>query len=191
MMLPRWFVWNTVFFTCLTPLAYVVYLAVGNHLGPDPAKALVLALGGWAIRFLAVTLTMTPAAQLLKWSGIIRYRRMIGLYSWFYALLHVTAYALFLLDWGDLWKEISKRPYIFVGLTAFIILTALTVTSNRPMMRKLGKRWKALHRWVYLAALLVCLHVIWIARSDYGEAVLYSSIFGVLLGYRIWKHWKG
>lgn len=180
-------VWNSLFLLGLSPLLYLGWGIATGQLGPDPGKELVLFLGIWAIRFLALSLTVTPLVQVFHLRGVQRYRRMIGLYCWFYAGLHLTAFLLFLLDWQNVLTELLKRPYIAVGMLAFLILSAMGITSNTWMMRKLGKRWKRLHKTVYIAAPLICLHFIWTVRSDYGEAIFYTGIFVILLGFRLWK----
>ncbi len=179
-----------VFCISLLPLGLLVRGIVANELGPDPADTLSLETGRWALRFLLLSLAITPLRELTGWVQVTVLRRMLGLYAWFYAALHLLVYLMFLLQWR--WSEISsdilERPYITVGFTAFIILTALGVTSNRAMMRRLGRNWKKLHRLVYLAALLALLHLIWILRTDITDAVIYGSITALLLGYRLFRY---
>lgn len=160
-----------------------------NDLGPDPAKTLATETGLWALRFLLFSLAMTPLRELTGWTKVIVLRRMIGLFAWFYACLHFFVYLMFLLQWRwyEVFDDIIERPYITVGFSAFLILTALGVTSNKPMMRKLGKNWKRLHRLVYLAAILALIHLTWILRTDVTDAVFYGSILFLLLGYRIFR----
>jgi sulfoxide reductase heme-binding subunit YedZ len=176
-----------VFCACLVPFGYLFYLAWTNNLGPDPGQTLAKESGEWSLRFLIATLAITPAQQLSGWRITSRYRRMVGLYTLFYASCHFLVYLLFLLGfrWGALYEEILERPYITVGFSAFIILVALGITSPKAMLRKLGKNWKRLHRFVYLAAILAMVHMVWILRSDFGEALIYGSIVALLLGYRL------
>jgi methionine sulfoxide reductase heme-binding subunit len=176
-----------VFILSLAPFIWLLSGAALNLLGPDPAKTLSTESGRWALRFLLLTLAVTPLRDLTGWSRVSQLRRMLGLYSWFYAGLHLLVYLMFLLQWrwSEIVSDVLERPYITVGLGAFIILTALGVTSNRSMMRNLGGRWKKLHRLVYLAALLALLHLIWILRTDLFDAIFYGSITVLLLGYRL------
>lgn len=178
-----------VFCACLLPFGYLFYLALTNNLGPDPGEALAKESGEWTLRFLIATLAVTPLQRFTGWRITGRYRRMIGLYSLFYACCHFLVYLMFLLGfrWATLYEEILERPYITVGFCAFVILVALGVTSPKAMVRRLGKNWKRLHRLVYAAAMMAMVHMIWILRSDYGEALLYGSMVSLLLGYRIWK----
>ena len=182
-----------IFLLCLWPaayLAYAVYLAFTggeNLLGPDPAEFLALETGEWAIRLLIASLAITPLRYLLNAPVLFRYRRMIGVYAWFYVCLHLLVFLWFLLgwQWGNIGTEISERPYITIGFSAFVLLTPLAATSFNAAQRKLGRNWKRLHRLTYVCATLACLHVIWIVRSSYFDAVLYSGLVLVLLGYRL------
>ena len=161
-----------------------------NDLGPDPAKTLSLETGRWALRFLLISLAITPLRELSGLPKLILLRRMLGLYAWFYAALHLLVYLMFLLQWrwSEIGSDILERPYITVGFTAFLILTALGVTSNKAMMRRLGRNWKRLHRLIYLAAPLALLHLIWILRTDLFDAVFYGTILVLLLGYRVVRY---
>ncbi|WP_211830943.1 sulfite oxidase heme-binding subunit YedZ [Kistimonas asteriae] len=179
-----------VFLLCLWPLGWVVTAAYQNTLGPDPAKAIVLFMGIWALRFLCITLAVTPLKRILKFSQLLRFRRMLGLYALFYAVLHVAAYFFFLLnlDVAELYQDLFKRPYILVGAMALILLIALGVTSPRAVMKRMGKNWQKLHRMIYVSVLLVLLHYLWLSKSGYGEPLLYVLIVVALLGYRLIPH---
>lgn len=175
--------------------AYAVWLAwtgSGNLLGTDPAQTLALATGEWTIRMLILALAVTPARYLLNRPVLIRYRRMIGLFAFFYACLHFLVFLVFLLglEWSALGREILERPYITVGFSAFLILAVLAMTSFNRAQRKLGRRWKQLHRLVYVAAALAVIHIVWLVRSDYGEALFYGSLVGVLLLYRVLRRYS-
>ena len=171
----------------LIPFALLVARILNNDLGPDPAKELSLETGEWALRFLLITLTLTPLRRLTKQTEFVRHRRMIGLYSFFYASLHLFVWLTFLLQfrWNDIVEEIIERPYITMGFASYVILLILAATSPKAMVRKLGRNWKRLHKAVYLAAILSIIHLLWILRLDIGEAVLYGAILAVLLGYRL------
>lgn len=171
-------------------IAYQIYLVTSgmpNELGADPADKIVLFNGTWALRFLLITLSMTPLRDLLRSSWPIRIRRLLGLYCFFYASLHVASYLVFLLGWqlDDLVADVIKRPYITAGFLAYLLLIPLASTSNRRMLRRLGKNWKILHRAIYAIGILAVIHFIWQTRSDYGEPLMYALILATLLGYRI------
>ncbi|MBV4538009.1 protein-methionine-sulfoxide reductase heme-binding subunit MsrQ [Pseudomonas urmiensis] len=176
---------------CLFP-AWWLYEAAMNLLGPDPGKILVDRLGLGALIFLLITLSMTPLQRLTGWSGWIVVRRQQGLWCFAYIVLHMTAYMVFILglDWGQLGVELRKRPYIIVGVLGFIGLLALAVTSNRYSQRRLGARWKKLHKLVYLILGLGLLHFLWIVRSDLKEWAIYASIGAALLALRIPAVWR-
>ncbi|WP_228550517.1 sulfite oxidase heme-binding subunit YedZ [Endozoicomonas sp. OPT23] len=178
-----------VFPACLIPLALLVQAVLTNNLGPDPANTLTRDLGEWALIFLCGGLAITPMRKFTGVNKLIRFRRMIGLFTLFYALLHITAYLAFMLawDWATLAEDLYKRPYIIVGALAVLILTALGVTSTKGMMRRLGKKWAKLHKLVYLSAGLAVLHFLWLVKSDYTEPVTYGSVIVVLLLVRLKK----
>ncbi|MGI0118923.1 sulfite oxidase heme-binding subunit YedZ [Zooshikella sp. RANM57] len=179
-----------VFSLALFPAGYLVWLIIGQQLGPDPAKEVVLFLATWALNFLWITLALSPIKLILKKSFVIRYRRMLGLFSLFYAVLHVLAYLAFMLawQWNDLLQDLVKRPYIVVGFIALVGLIALGVTSPKVMVRRLGKSWKKLHNIIYVIAVLVMVHFFWLSRTDVGEPVMYSFILAGLLFVR-WFYW--
>jgi len=179
-----------VFITALIPFFVLVFRVIQNDLGPDPAQELAKETGEWSLRFLLLTLTLTPLRQLTGKPDFVRIRRMVGLFALFYATVHFLAWMSFLLAfrWVAIGEELVQRPFITVGFAAFVILVALGITSPRFMVRKLGKNWKKLHRLIYVAAVLGVIHLLWILRTDVGEAVVYGSIVAILLGYRVVKH---
>ena len=160
-----------------------------DALGPDPVAAIEHELGVWALRLLLLTLAVSPLRQLTGQAVLLQFRRMLGLYAFAYASLHLVAYlALDLRGWWTLvFEEIAKRPYITVGFAAWLLLVPLAVTSTRGWMRRLGRRWGQLHRLVYAIAVLAVLHFWWIVKSDYREPLLYAGILAVLLGWRVWR----
>ena len=175
--------------------AYAVWLAwtgAGNLLGTDPPRALAIATGEWTIRMLVLVLAITPARYLLNRPVLIRYRRMVGLYVFFYACLHFLVFLVFLLglQWSSLGRELVERPYITVGFAALVILAVLAATSFNRAQRKLGRRWKQLHRLVYVVAVLAVVHIVWLVRSDYGEALFYGALLGALLLYRVLRRYS-
>ncbi len=179
-------VWSVLFVGSLSPLLYLCWLTANNGLGVEPAKYVVEFLAETALVFLLLTLSVSPLAKVRVIKGVLRYRRMIGLYALFYAVLHVLSYGLFLVDWQNFLEDLYKRAYISVGLVAFVILCALGATSPRVMVKRLGKRWKVLHRYVYLAAMLVIVHYWWQVRSDYTAPLIYGLVLLVLLSFR-WR----
>jgi len=178
-----------VFVVGLLPLLFFCYRILADQLGPDAGKELVLYTGAWAIRFLLITLAVSTVRRLSGKSALIRYRRMLGLYCWFYATLHLLAIMTYLLGWS--WsvflEEFSERPYMALGIMAWSLLVPLGVTSNRWFQRRMGKKWKTLHKSIYVIAVLACAHVIWIVRSDYGEALLYSALLLLLFSERFYR----
>lgn len=166
---------------------YWLYEAWASLLGPDPGKVLVDRLGLGALVFLLLTLSMTPLQKLTGWSGWIAVRRQLGLWCFAYVVLHLTAYGVFILglDWSQLGVELRKRPYILVGSLGFILLLSLAVTSNRYSQRRLGARWKKLHRLVYFILGLGLLHMLWIVRADLKEWAIYASLGTVLMVLRL------
>ncbi len=182
----------SVFVFALVPFAVLLLRIYGNDLGPDPAQKLSIETGEWTLRFLLITLAITPFRQITNRVSFIRYRRMLGLFALFYASLHFLSWMIFLLGFRlfAIMEELIERPYITVGFSAYLILLVLGVTSPKAMVRKLGKNWKRLHRLVYVAAILGTIHLLWILRSNIGEAVLYGAILVVLLGYRLVRYSK-
>ncbi len=174
------------FLLCLVPLLLLLWDALRQQLGANPVEVLLHSSGDWGLRLLLVTLAITPLRKLSGWGWLLRYRRMLGVYAFFYALLHVIVYLW--LDRGLSWQEIGidivERPYITIGFAAFLILLALAVTSTRGMMRRLGKHWTALHQWVYAAGLFGVIHFLWLVKADYREPGLYMAIFIILMLFR-------
>ena len=176
--------WWLIFLVCLIPLAILVQRILTNDLGPDPAAEVVNVAGGWALKFLWLVLAITPVRILFKINWVARFRRMIGLYTLFYAVLHVLAFCTFILEWrwSQIAEELVERPYITVGALAFLLLLPLGITSYKPIVKRLGKSWVTLHRSVYLVAAFALIHITWQVRSDYGEVLFYAVVlFGFLL----------
>lgn len=172
-----------IFILCLVPLAWTLYGGITGQIGPDPGKEMVLETGTWALRFLLLTLMVTPARTYLGIGSAIRYRRMLGLYCWFYASVHFVAVWTYLLgwSWATFLEEFSDRPYMTVGIIAWLLLLPLGFTSTHWAQRKLGRRWKRLHQLIYPIAILACIHFIWLVRHDYTEPLVYSLVLAVLL----------
>ncbi|MGD2008872.1 MAG: protein-methionine-sulfoxide reductase heme-binding subunit MsrQ [Cellvibrionales bacterium] len=175
-----------VFVAALTPFLLIVFNVVVDRLGPDPAEALMHQTGEWAIRLLVLVLAARPLAQ-WGWPRLFRYRRMLGLFMFFYTTLHLLVFAQVYVGWSAaiLAEELVERPYVMVGFAAWILLLPLAVTSTNAMRRRLRQRWRQLHQAVYAVALLGTLHLLWLSRSDIGDAVLYGLLFAILLGWRL------
>ena len=160
-----------------------------NALGADPVAEVEHRLGLWALRFLMLTLAITPLRQLTGWSVLLRFRRMLGLYAFAYATLHLAAYLGLDLRgyWMQVFEDIAKRPYLTVGFAAWLLLVPLALTSTAGWIRRLGRNWARLHRLVYVVAVLAVLHFWWLVKSDLREPALYAAIAAFLLGWRAWK----
>lgn len=174
------------FLLCLLPLASLVYGAFANTLGANPAEALIRSLGDWALRLLCLTLAVTPLRHWTLWHALARYRRMLGLFTFFYALLHMTAYAWFDMGFhvGEIALDIAKRPFILVGFAALALMLPMAATSFNRAIKAMGAaRWQLLHRAVYPVALLALLHFFWMraGKQDFAEVAVYAVIVGVLL----------
>lgn len=179
-----------VFVAALAPLAK---LAAGafyfpEWLGANPAEFITRSTGDWTLRFLLFTLAVTPLRKLSGWNWLLRFRRMLGLYAFFYGAMHVSSYAGFdqVFDFSEILADIAKRPFITVGFAALLLMIPLAVTSTNAMVRRLGaRRWQALHRLVYVIAPLGVLHFWWMVKSDITEPAIYAAVLAVLLGHRI------
>jgi sulfoxide reductase heme-binding subunit YedZ len=175
-----------VFVLAAAPFAWLVFRAWTGRLSVNPIEDLTLTTGIWALRFLLITLAITPIRRLTGWHPVVQYRRMLGLFAFFYALVHLLIYVV--LDQGlafeFIFADIVKRPYITAGMVAFLLMVPLAVTSTRGMIRRLGRRWQTLHRLIYISAAAGCLHFIWKVKVVIGEPVYYAAILAVLLGFR-------
>ncbi|AVO52168.1 protein-methionine-sulfoxide reductase heme-binding subunit MsrQ [Ectopseudomonas mendocina] len=184
----RYRLWRiAIFVVAMVSPLYWLYCAVLGLLGPDPGKVLVDNLGLGALILLLITLAMTPLQQLTRWGGWIAVRRQVGLWSFTYAVLHLSGYVLFIagLRLELVLRDLTERPYIIVGALAFSGLLVLAATSNRLSIRRLGRQWKALHRLVYVVLLLALLHMLWVVRADLSEWLAYALAGGVLLLMRL------
>ena len=178
------------FLLSLLPFAWLFYGALTSQLGPNPQEHLIRATGDWTLRFLCLTLAVTPVRVLAGLPTLQRFRRMLGLFTYFYVVLHFLAYSGFDqgFDLGEIGKDIAKRPFILVGFAAFVLLTPLAATSFNRAVKALGaRRWQALHRLVYAIAVLGILHFFWMraAKNNFAEVAVYAAILAVLLGWRV------
>ena len=177
-----------VFLMCLTPLGLLGWRALHGELTANPIEFITHATGDWTLRFLIITLCVSPLRKILGLPELIRFRRMLGLFAFFYACLHFTTYIwldkFFAL--AEMWKDIAKRKYITVGFTAFLLLIPLAVTSTAGMIRRLGgKRWQMLHRLIYVSAALGVIHYYWLVKSAVIRPLIYGAIVGLLLLWRV------
>lgn len=180
-----------VFLLALLPFAILwlrAFELAGFGLGANPIEELMHELGRWGLKFLLLTLAITPGRRMLGWNWLLRFRRMLGLFSFFYILLHFTVYAVLDqgLDLAVIIEDVIKRPYITLGMTGLLLLIPLAVTSTRGMMRRLGKRWQKLHRLVYVIAIVGVWHFYWQVKLDTLDATIYALILLLLLGSRIY-----
>jgi sulfoxide reductase heme-binding subunit YedZ len=184
-----------VFVLSLLPFAWLFYGALTNNLGANPAEHLIRATGDWTLRFLCLTLAVTPVRVIARLPTLQRFRRMLGLFTYFYVVIHLLGYSWFdqAFDVAEIAKDIAKRPFILVGFAGFLLLTPLAATSFNRAVKAMGaKRWQALHKLVYVIALLGILHFFWMrsAKNNFAEVALYAAILAVLLGWRVREHMK-
>ena len=174
------------FLLCLVPFILLVLDAVNNNLGVNPVEEMTHQTGEWALRFLLITLTITPLRKLTGDHWLIKLRRMLGLYAFFYAFLHFITYIWLdqFFDWMEILIDIPKRPFITVGFTAFVLLIPLALTSTNKMMRRLKKNWQRLHQLIYVIAMLGVLHFLWVVKADTFEPLVYAVI---LLGLFVFR----
>ena len=179
---------------CLLPFAWLFYSAWMNQLGANPAEALIRSLGDWTLRFLCIVLAITPLRVISKTPGLARFRRMLGLFVYFYVVMHLLSYGWFDMgfDVPEIVKDIIKRPFILVGFAGFLLLTPLAATSFNAAIKAMGaKRWQLLHKLVYVIAGLGILHFFWMraGKNNFAEVFVYAAILAILLGWRVWHRW--
>jgi len=176
-----------VFLLCLIPFGQLAYNAYTGDLGVNPIETITRFTGSWALIFLLGSLAVTPLRRLTRWNELIKFRRMLGLFAFSYALAHFSTYLVLDLffDWAAIGKDILKRPYITAGFTAFVLMIPLAITSTAAMIRRLGKRWQQLHRLVYLAAIGGVIHFYWLVKADIRRPAQYGAVLALLLGYRL------
>lgn len=190
----RWIIKPLIFVAALVPLGLLVSDAVADALGPNPVEAIRLRTGDWTLRFLLITLAVTPVRRLSGWNALIRVRRMLGLFAFFYACLHLITYLW--LDQGFYWsgivEDVVERPYITIGVASFLLLVPLAATSTNGMVRRLGgKRWRRLHRLVYPAAFAGVFHYLWLVKADTREPLIYLAVLVGLMLLRLpWRGWR-
>lgn len=184
----------TVFVAALLPFARLAFGAAFDQLGANPIEAITRSTGTWTLVFLLVTLAVTPARRVTGWNWLLRLRRMLGLYAFFYGVLHLITYLWLdqFFDVAAILKDILKRPFITVGFAAFVLMIPLAATSTNAMVRRLGAaRWRALHRLVYVTAVCGVVHYWWLVKRDLTEPAIYAGVLALLLGYRVAAWWRG
>jgi methionine sulfoxide reductase heme-binding subunit len=184
-----------VFVFCLLPFVWLFYSALTNQLGANPAEALIRAIGDWTLRFICIVLAVTPLRVITSTPALARFRRMLGLFAYFYAFCHLLSYSWFDMgfDLPEIAKDIAKRPFILVGFAGFVLLTPLAATSFNAAIKAMGaRRWQWMHKLVYLIAGLGLLHFFWMraAKNNFAEVFVYAAVIAVLLGWRIYQSWK-
>ena len=176
------------FLVCLVPAGHELWLGFHDGLGANPVEHITHLTGDWALRGLVITLCISPLRKLLGWPSLIRFRRMLGLFAFFYGVLHFTTYLWLdkFFDWHEIVKDIYKRPFITIGFLAFVCMLALAVTSTAGWIRRMGgKRWQMLHRLIYVSAIAGVIHYYWLVKSDVRKPVMYGAMVGVLLLFRV------
>jgi sulfoxide reductase heme-binding subunit YedZ len=182
------------FLACLLPLAYYGVGVWQDTLGANPIEALTRGLGTWALNLLLLTLAVAPLRRLTGWAWLLKLRRMLGLFVFFYACLHLATYLWLdqFFDWPAIGRDIVKRPFITAGMLAFLLLLPLAATSNQAMIRRLGgHRWQELHRLIYPLAMLAVVHYTWLVKADASRPAAYGALLALLLGLRLWWYLEG
>lgn len=180
------------FLLCLTPLLRLVWLAINDDLSANPIEFIERSTGFWSLFILLATLSLSPIRLLTGRAWQLQFRRMLGLFMFFYACLHIASYAWldYSFNWADIVKDIIKHPYVLVGASAFILTVPLAVTSSNFMIKLLREHWKPLHKLVYLIAILGAVHFLWLVKKDIREPLFYMAILALLLGVRIYYNIK-
>lgn len=176
-----------VFLLCLLPVVILALRAFGTGLGANPIEAITHFTGDWTLRFLLITLAITPARRLLGWPDLIRFRRMLGLWAFFFGCLHLMTWMWLdkFFDPHEMWADVVKRRFITMGMTGFALMIPLAITSTRGWIRRLGKNWQRLHRLIYFSALAGVIHYWWLVKSDIRKPLMYGVILALLLGLRM------
>ena len=177
------------FLACLIPFGQLLYNAYQGDLGVNPIETITRFTGSWTLIILLTTLAVTPLRRITGWNDLVRFRRMLGLFAFFYALLHFSTFLVLdhFFDFDRIAKDILKRPYVTVGFTGFVLMIPLAITSTAKMIRRLGKRWQQLHRLVYLVGIAGVIHFYWLVKSDIRRPAQYGAVLAALLGYRLVK----
>ena len=183
---------GTIFVACLAPLGLLGWDAYSDNLGANPIEVITRDTGTWTLIFLLITLSVTPLRRVAGWQGLIKFRRMLGLFAFFYVCLHFTTYIWLdqFFDFAGIVKDVMKRPFITVGFLSFALLIPLALTSTSGMIRRLGRRWQQLHRLSYAIAIGGVIHFLWLVKADIRRPLIYGSVLTVLLAYRLAARWR-
>ena len=178
-----------VWILCLLPVLRLLVGALTGQLGTNPIELITRSTGTWTLVFLCCTLAITPLRQITGWIWLLKLRRLLGLFVYFYVCLHLTTWVWFdqWFDINDMIKDVIKRPFITIGMAAFLLLTPLALTSNKLAMKRLGRRWGLLHKLVYVIGILAVVHYWWLVKKDLTQPIIYALVIGALLGWRLWK----
>jgi sulfoxide reductase heme-binding subunit YedZ len=181
-----------VFLICLVPFAQLAYGAYAGDLGVNPIEFITRFTGSWSLIILIASLAVTPLRRITGWNDLIKFRRMLGLFAFFYALLHFSTYLVLdhFFDFQAIGKDILKRPYVTAGFIGFVVMIPLAITSTSAMIRRLGKRWQQLHRLVYVAAIAGVIHFYWLVKADISRPAQYGAVLALFLGYRLVVKYK-
>jgi methionine sulfoxide reductase heme-binding subunit len=179
------------FIACLIPLGQLLYNAWTDNLSANPIEFITHFTGDWTLIFLLASLSVTPLRQISGWNELIKYRRMLGLFAFFYVVLHFATYMVLdhFFDFQAIVKDVMKRPYVTAGFTGFVLMIPLAITSTAGMIRRLGKRWQQLHRFVYVVGIAGVIHFYWLVKADIRRPVQYGAVLALLLGYRLVVKW--
>ncbi len=181
-----------VFLICVVPFAQLAYGGYTGNLGVNPIEFITRFTGSWSLIILIASLAVTPLRRITGWNDLIKYRRILGLFAFFYALLHFSTYLVLdhFFDFQAIGKDILKRPYVTAGFIGFVVMIPLAITSTAAMIRRLGKRWQQLHRLVYVAAIAGVIHFYWLVKADISRPAQYGAVLGLFLGYRLVVKYK-
>lgn len=181
----------TAFVACLIPLSQLVYYGITDNLTANPIEFVTRFTGSWTLIFLLLTLSVTPLRKISGWNELIKLRRMLGLFAFFYVLLHFSTYVVLdhFFDFDRITKDVIKRPFVTAGFTSLVLMIPLAITSTTGMIRRLGRRWQQLHRLVYAVAIGGVIHFYWLVKADIRRPVQYGTVLALLLGYRLVARW--
>jgi methionine sulfoxide reductase heme-binding subunit len=187
-----WRVKALVWLLCMLPLLRLLWGAYQQKLGANPIEFITRSTGTWTLVFLCITLAVTPLRQLTGLNWLQKLRRLLGLWAFAYAFMHASTWTWFdqWFDLGDMWRDVLKRPFITIGMAAFLCLVPLALTSTQGMMKRLGRRWATLHKLIYLIAILGVVHYYWLVKRDVTQPLIYGAVVACLLGYRLWVNAK-
>jgi methionine sulfoxide reductase heme-binding subunit len=176
-----------VFLAAFMPCAWLAFRTLTGRLTANPIEDIELTTGIWALRFLVITLAITPLRRLTGWNQVIQYRRMLGLFAFFYATIHFLTYLVFdqVVDFDLVFKDVAKRPFITMGFTAFVLMVPLALTSTKGWIRRLGRRWQMLHRLIYVSGIAAAIHYLWKVKVAIGSPVYYAALIALLLTFRV------